>query len=749
MVHLAPIYAFGFTELPLLGWLAVALAPWLLHLLQRKQRQEVAWGAMLFLRAAAEKQSRYWHWEQWLLLLLRTALLIAIVLAAAGPTLQSVMPSDEQRSAAHYILVADVSASLGARQNEQRRWEELVERVTVFVESRELGAGFSLVTMGPTTQVVIGDPTPDKDLLLRQLRGLELTDGTADLAATLRALNQLLQTTRFAERRFSEQQVIILSDLASNTWEPLGSSLCQSLARELASRLVLGSVAVWEIGEPLASNLSVKSLEWTAGLPAVGSDLEFQVVLRNQSAQAQAFRGTLASEGQVLQRLQGELPPLGEQQFTLTQRAAKAGNWPVEFTLSPDDFAADNTRYAAVRIVDPVRCLVVYGGSDPREVDPLRFALDPQQGKLGRERMDLQLKIVAATDWARDTLAEYQVIWFHDVATFSTVDATTLREYLDQGGAAVWFLGERAQADSYRRQLTAGSQSLLPVELLEPAARGTYFLDPLKYTHPVVRLFGEQERSDLTRIPFTRYFRVRSLDDTKQSVVLGWRDQPDPALVCGTGETRGTMVFAFPVSLPSETTAAAAAWTVLPALPSFHPLIQESLQVLLQQRLRLPTLSVGEPLHGPWSPLAWQRGQVDFARGGEQAAPRQVPLRSEQDPSRPGWQHWTMAETPLAGFYRVREANTTPSSENAARTPDEKAELFAVNIDPRESEQARWTSGTWPEGWEHTKLDEEALPELAQVTARSENRLPQIILLVALAMLFLELWLAGRMASKS
>lgn len=752
----ATIFAFGFTELPLLGWLAVAAAPWLLHFLQRKQRQEVSWGAMLFLRAAAEKQSRYWHWEQWLLLLLRTALLMAIVVAAAGPSLQPTTTNVETRSAGHYIFVVDISASMGARQGDSRRWDELVERVTALVKSREAGAGFSLVAMGSTTQVVIGDPTKDRELLVQQLQGLQLTDGKADLPTALRSLNQLLQATQFAERRYTEQQVIFLTDLASNTWEPLGTSLGQGLARELASRLGSGSVAVWEIGEPLASNLSVKSLQWTAGLPALGNDLDFQVVLSNQSSQARAFKGTLSSQGQVLQRLQGELPARSEQQFTLTQRASKAGIWPVEFSLDADAFEADNRRYTAVRIVDPLRCLVVAGSSDPREIDPLRFALDPQHGKLGRERLDLQLKIVTDSEWPRENLAEYQVIWFHDIGTFTALEAAALREFSDHGGALVWFLGERAQADSYRRALTAGQQPLLPAEPLEPTARGTYFLDPLNYAHGIARLFGEQARADLTRIPFTRYFRVRPLGDAKKTVALGFRDQgfreqPDPAVVCGTAELSGTMVFAFPVSLASESNLANSSetpWTVLPALPSFHPLIQEALQYLLLQLLRQPDVTAGEPLLGPWSQQPWARGQVEFERNGDHAAPRQVPLANQQHPSRPGMQRWTMPETPRAGFYRVSEAAAAAALNKEASGNDstQGGEFFAVNIEPSESDQARWNNANWPEGWEHTALSGEDLPALPQAAANNDNRLPQIILLAALVLLYLELWISARMA---
>jgi hypothetical protein len=210
------------------------------------------------------------------------------------------------------------------------------------------------------------------------------------------------------------------------------------------------------------------------------------------------------------------------------------------------------------------------------------------------------------------------------------------------------------------------------------------------------------------------------------------------------------MVFAFPVSLPNEAKAASVAnppWTVLPALPSFHPLIQESLQTLLLQEQQRPALIVGESLPGTWQPEAWPRAQVDFHRGGDRAAPRQVPLANQPHPNRPGMQRWTMQETARAGFYRVSQGTSpgsSPPTEKKDQTLTPAGELFAVNIDPSESEQQRWNNAVWPEGWVHTKLEGESLPELARSTASSENRLPQWILLAAVVMLFLELWLSGR-----
>ena len=64
--------------------LPIAAAPILLHLLRRRRRQVVAWGAMQFLTDAVAKGRRFDRIEEWVLLALRTTVLIALVLRSRG-----------------------------------------------------------------------------------------------------------------------------------------------------------------------------------------------------------------------------------------------------------------------------------------------------------------------------------------------------------------------------------------------------------------------------------------------------------------------------------------------------------------------------------------------------------------------------------------------------------------------------------------------------------------------------------------
>ena len=58
----------------MLGWLAAAAAPLLIHLWNRRKYREVPWAAIEYLLAAMRKNSRRMQLEQWLLLAVRTLL---------------------------------------------------------------------------------------------------------------------------------------------------------------------------------------------------------------------------------------------------------------------------------------------------------------------------------------------------------------------------------------------------------------------------------------------------------------------------------------------------------------------------------------------------------------------------------------------------------------------------------------------------------------------------------------------------
>src|SRR4029450_7265900 len=88
MIELQPLLAFWqFGSAWMLGWAAAGLLPILIHLWSRRKFREESWAAMEFLLAAMRKNARRIQLEQWLLLAVRTAILLVLALALADPQL--------------------------------------------------------------------------------------------------------------------------------------------------------------------------------------------------------------------------------------------------------------------------------------------------------------------------------------------------------------------------------------------------------------------------------------------------------------------------------------------------------------------------------------------------------------------------------------------------------------------------------------------------------------------------------------
>ncbi len=117
------ILAFEFGNALMLGWLAAASIPLLIHLWNKRKHQEMPWAAMEYLLAAMRNNSRRIRIEEWLLLAVRTLLLVLVVLAVAELYLatdgRSLLPG--QRT--HKVLVIAASFSMAYKRGQNSRFE--------------------------------------------------------------------------------------------------------------------------------------------------------------------------------------------------------------------------------------------------------------------------------------------------------------------------------------------------------------------------------------------------------------------------------------------------------------------------------------------------------------------------------------------------------------------------------------------------------------------------------------------------
>jgi len=719
------LLAAGIVNLPMLGWLAAAAAPILIHLWSRQKHQEMSWAAMEYLLAAMRRQTRRMQFEQWLLLALRTLLVVLLVLAVAEPYLETVGLALTGGARTHRVLVVDDSYSMGYRRGDKSGFERAKEIAEKIVEESRQGDAFTLVVMAAARRVVVGTPALERGEILQEIADLQRTDGAANLPATVAEVQQVLSTARRENPGLAAHEVYFLTDLQRTTWDPRLSPAGAAQFRQQRKALAESAgVLLIDLGQPDAENLAITDVRALEPIVTLAGETQVSVDLKNFGREARSRQPVeLLVDGRRVGQQQVDLAAGGDASVDFSYRFALAGEHALEVRADGDALAVDNRRWLAVPVRQSLRALCIngrpsgetFGGAS----DYLAYALAPQPEAAGRSLVEAD--VAAESALLERDLGRYDCIFFCDVAQFTAGEVRVLKSYLDSGGAAVFFLGQNVMAERYNREMAQGSDAVLPARLGDVVSTKITLVDPLGYRHPIVRAFRGREKAGLSNTPVFKYFKLQVPKDSAAEVVLGTAEGNPLMVEKAFGRGRVVLV----------ATSADTSWTAAPILPGYVPLVQELVAFCPGGQLQQQNVRVGEPISAS-VPLQTTDAPatVQTPDGGTR------PLAPEPQGN---YSTATYADTSTSGVYTIRFDRSA-----------DRSETFAVNVDATESDLAplpvdELRSNVWPGvPFEHQTTWQNLGAAGAGGRVARQGRLHVDLLYVVLALLFVESYLAWR-----
>jgi hypothetical protein len=722
------VFALGFGTPALLGGLVLVSAPIIIHLLSRRKYRELEWAAMKWLLDALKKNARRIQLEQLILLAVRTLLVFCVVMAMSKPFLQGAGAVLLPGKRTHRILVLDDSFSMGYRVTDRDRFERAKQVALAILNDARKGDTASLLLMAAPPKVVVGEPSANLKAVADEVSALELLHGGADLAATLAKLDEILTASNLEQK-----EIYFITDLQKAGWAAHSGSAAaplQELAAKIAAR---ANLVVIDLGQGASDNLAVTSFELDDSFVTVERDTRFTAVFRNFGrTNRTGLAVTLSIDGTAQDRRSVDLPA-GEQVSLMLNCEFPAPGWHlVEIHLEDDALAIDNHRWLSVHARENIDVLLVDGepsGDRFRsEMDYLRFALAPETSS-GDAKLAIRPEIVRESEFLEADLSRYDCVVFGNVGQFTENEARVIENYLRQGGGVAWFLGDLVDPQAYNRVLYRDASGIMPVQLgarVGDASKrqGFFVFDPRDYAHAIVQPFRGATQGGLVTTPVYEYIRAELPPESKAQTALAF-ESGDPAIVTDAVH-RGRVAVV--------TTTADEEWTEWPRWISYVPVMNELVNYVIADRNRDHTTFVGSPLTAAVPPAALEipitvEPPSQPARS-NQAVVRRVTARDDVV-------YFLFDETPRSGGYTM-----------SFGPPLATQEIFAVNVDPKESDL--------------TKLQEEELRELlpswrfdyltnwqAIATGKSsvtQNRgeLHRYLLYAALALVFLESLLAWR-----
>ncbi|MFH1809163.1 MAG: BatA domain-containing protein [Pseudomonadota bacterium] len=560
----------------LLGGLAMAALPLLIHLISRRKARDIRFAALEFVLRSTRRRARRIQLRQLLLLLLRTLLICAAVLAVASPRLVSPSTTPLQAPAA-LALCLDVSASMQARPGGRgdTLFELMVKRARQLVREQDVGLPLAVYLAGPQVRALIEPASVERSQVLRALDGLQPSNGTSDLSQCV----QRAQSARPAGDDAGAVRVVVLTDGAAHAWSS-GGGQARGMRVEI---LRLPSPAA-----PPLDNQALRDLDAVASTQTRASAVDVQVSVErsaNEGDEARTVNATLSLGDRPLARVTALLQPgaRARKSFMQVPLPADLGSEVVlRVSVEPDSLSFDDEVLLPLEIPRPVQVLVVNG--DPQtvrhrdEVFYLERALSDPDAQ-GRR---LTSRFVHAERMHPGDVAAADVVILANTESVSDDVARALVARVQAGGGLLITSGDHLDAEAYNSTLREllpgmlrGAKDTAPLD--DPASHEMLALEVATPDHPIFTSLGQDRTTGLTRVR-THGLMLFDPDSRAPRTDLLRFSNGAPALTERRVGSGGVLLLCTTVDRD---------WSDLAIRPGFLPLIVQSL-LYLADALELP-----------------------------------------------------------------------------------------------------------------------------------------------------------------
>lgn len=664
--------------------LPLVAVPVAIHLINMMRHRRVPWAAMEFLLESKKKNQNWIQLKQLLLLLLRMAVIAAIVFMMAGPLLQDQWSKLFGGGKTHHMVLVDDSGSMADRWDGTSafgRARDVVDNLVVRAgrESAEQSltfVSFSDAMAGRSPRVKHQPITPDFEVEFDKLR--------ENLAPTELAVGPLsaVEAIRTSLEPDPDENLVVyvVSDFRSGQWRD-----ATAMRQALQGLVEMGAqIQFIQCVDEARSNLAITHLAPAPGQQAVGVLIKMDIditnygtqTVRNVPVQLQktVYREAADREGEVgsLGAMKfGRIDPGQTVRRSFDVTFSAAGHHEVSARLPADSIEADNDRFCVVDVVPEVPVLIVDGGGEDNPLF-LQIALAPSaQVKTG-----LTVKTETPAYLRDHALDKFHTVYLLNISQLDAQEIATLDAYVRGGGGVVFYSGPSMGRTFVNEELYRGGEGFYPLALATPT---TLLVDRLEkapdvnvqHDHPIfVGTFASKYNSWLQAIVVERYIEAaktwRADDDPNVEVIASLRNGAPLMVEKKVGKGRVIAVLTTVSPLWHN-------WAL--ANPTFIVATLET-QVYLGAAKRADAeRQVGMPLVVSFPEETYQSDVQFYLPGAE--GTREVTAIAEIDPDDPAQRTVSLEDVQRRGVYEAQLHRTDGTSE---------ARRFAYNTDTSEGD---------------------------------------------------------------
>ncbi|QDT04599.1 hypothetical protein K227x_29920 [Rubripirellula lacrimiformis] len=602
----------SFLSVAFLAALPLIAAPLLLHLFDRRRHAPIPWAAMQFIVAAEARRTSARRLKQWLLILLRTLAIAALVLALARPMLSGGWFGGRDRT--ELILVLDNSMSMTRSVAQQTLWD---------IAATQAAAEIDQLTPGDRVRVMTSAPFPvwiqpsslrvveeSKGNLTQSIKDIRATLGRSDMLA---ALMTAVQST--AHPSVKNRRIVIIGDAQANDWsidnEPdwkrFQDTLTQSpIATKLSfvnllqpdSQKASTAKSVTPPDSPTSQvplNVAVDRIDATHTLVGVHHPITFRALLHNYGTVSAAERTVhWKIDGQPqAESVVDSIDPDASQETQWIHSFEKPGAYRVAGSFDGDDpLPPDNVASVVIEVVNRIPILMVESSIEFSDIQQDSFFVNAALGWAANQALDESAvyapTVVSPQKFSSLDLHQFRAVVIPNLVSPDAESMVNLRDFVADGGGLWVGLGSRTDIDSFNSDWFDGGSGMSPLALdrivddaaVDPPDRqsesesevdqqatiemgsGTR-INPFGNAHPANVLLADNDQLDIGDVVIQRRFQFDSAASTSApSVILSLSNGEPLAIEKYFGDGR-VILQAIPLQMQWSTLAKSSAFVVM------------------------------------------------------------------------------------------------------------------------------------------------------------------------------------------
>jgi len=439
MTFLNPFVLFG---------LAAAAIPILIHLFNIRKLRTIEFSTLTFLKVLNKNKIRRIKIRQWLLLALRTLLILLIVLAFSRPALQGNFGTAGTRAASTLIILLDNSASMELHNEQGKFLSQAQQKALEIVSTMQENDEVYFLRLSDLPLATTEEATRDIKKLTGLIKDTEISFRRRTIDEGLRLSSRLLHQSK----NFNKE-VYIVTDGQSSTFS--SSETKRTTEEQLFEPQV--KIFYTQLSRRTGENISIERTSIPPSLLQVGKPFTLNVVVKNHGTSP----------------VSNHLVTVTLEKNRVMQKSVSLGvgeNATLDFLISPphsgfisgfaesedDAFEPDNRYYFSLFI--PAQVAVALVSAERRYSQYIAAALNAAKDVNRASPMEVTSYVPSQV--TSTILSQHAVVILSGVKELSSAQTEILKQFVATGGSVIFFPSADTAVVAYRYLSALGISEL-------------------------------------------------------------------------------------------------------------------------------------------------------------------------------------------------------------------------------------------------------------------------------------------------